>query len=111
MARNSTSFRPGQSGNPAGKPKTVEHVRDLARQQTADAISTLAEIMRDKKAPHSARVAAATGLLDRGWGRPAQAVEVSGPEGQPLLQAKEALLAKLAKALDRDAASEPVARA
>jgi hypothetical protein len=35
----------------------------------------------------SARVAAAQAVLDRGWGRPVQALEHSGPEGSTLLPA------------------------
>ena len=48
-----------------------------ARERTLDAIDTLASIMRDPKAPASARVSAAQALLDRGYGKPAQAIEVS----------------------------------
>jgi hypothetical protein len=57
----------------------VHDVQELARQHTGDAIDTLAEIMNDKKAPHSARLSAAEALLSRGWGRPAQpTVEAPG---------------------------------
>ncbi len=42
-------------------------VRDAARQHTLAAVETLVSVMEDKKAPHSARVAAANSLLDRGW--------------------------------------------
>jgi hypothetical protein len=82
----STSFRPGQSGNPTGRPKrpaTIEtrrifrDVLTAARERTQDAIDTLASIMRDPKAPAAARVSAAQALLDRGYGKPAQAIEVS----------------------------------
>ncbi len=34
--------------------------------------------MEDKKAPSAARVSAATAILDRGWGKPGQAVEIGG---------------------------------
>jgi len=51
-------------------------VQDLARQHTPEAIATLVEICGDKVAPPSARVAAATAILDRGWGRPMQQVHV-----------------------------------
>jgi hypothetical protein len=42
-----------------------------------DAISTLASIMRDPKVPATARISAATALLDRGYGRPPQGIELS----------------------------------
>ena len=44
-------------------------IRELARQHTADAVRTLAEIMGDSGSAASSRVAAAQALLDRGWGR------------------------------------------
>ena len=75
-------FQPGQSGNPGGRPKEVGEVRALARQYTAKAIKTLAAIMADESARGSERVAAAVALLDRGFGKPAQAV--TGAEGGPI---------------------------
>ena len=38
----------------------------------------MTEILRDSQAPHSARVSAASTLLDRGWGRAPQDVRVKG---------------------------------
>ena len=70
-------FRPGQSGNPTGLPKGVAEVRAAARQHTAAAIATLAEIAASRKAPASARVSAAEALLDRGWGKAVQPVDVN----------------------------------
>ena len=67
-------FRKGVSGNPGGKPAVLEEVRELARQQTAASIMALAQIRDDKRAPAQARVAASVALLDRAWGRPAQAI-------------------------------------
>jgi hypothetical protein len=49
----------------------------LARTYTNEAVETLAEIMRNEKSPPAARVAAANGLLDRGYGKPPQALECS----------------------------------
>ncbi|WP_395119645.1 DUF5681 domain-containing protein [Rhodanobacter sp. FW102-FHT14D06] len=71
-------FVKGQSGNPGGRPKTSGPARNLARVYTVEAIETLAEIMRDKKANHTARAAAATALLDRGWGKPTQQLDHTG---------------------------------
>jgi hypothetical protein len=82
----STSFRPGQSGNPTGRPKRPTAIearrifRDVmtaARERTQDAIDTLFAIMRDPKAPAAARVSATQAILDRGYGKPPQAIEVN----------------------------------
>lgn len=74
-------FKPGQSGNPGGRVKEVAHVRELARQHTEAAIKTLVEIMGSETEKGAARVAAAQALLDRGYGKPMQSVEHSGPDG------------------------------
>jgi len=82
----STSFKPGVSGNPGGRPKkaqTIEarrrvaDVRALAREYAPDALSTLRTIMLDEKAPPAARISAAVALLDRGYGKPRQEVEIA----------------------------------
>jgi hypothetical protein len=83
--RRSTSFKPGSSGNPGGRPKkpqTIEarrivaDVKALARECAPEAIWTLKTIMLDVKAPPAARIGAATAILDRGFGKPTQAVDV-----------------------------------
>lgn len=68
------SYKPGQSGNPSGRPKEVGEVRELARQHTVEAVTTLAEIMRNPKQPAAARARACETLLDRGYGRAEQAI-------------------------------------
>lgn len=78
MAQSRTSFKPGQSGNPSGRPRVIAEVRDLARRYCEEAVEGLAGIARDQKAPHSARVAAWTELLNRGYGRAPQSLEVKG---------------------------------
>jgi Family of unknown function (DUF5681) len=84
--RRSTSFKPGVSGNPNGRPRRSDTiatrqalvtVRTAARALTQEAIDTLAAVMRDGKAPPAARLSAATALLDRGHGRPSQAVDIN----------------------------------
>jgi hypothetical protein len=40
-------------------------------------MDTLKEAMADQKAPWAAKIAAAIAILDRGWGKPTQAVEAN----------------------------------
>lgn len=64
--------------------KAPAEIRSLARSHTETAIKTLAGLMNEKKVPAASRVAAATALLDRGWGKPAQSVEMTGKDGGPI---------------------------
>lgn len=54
----------------------------LARQYTDEALDTLAEIMRAGGTRD--RAYAASALLDRAWGKPAQAMELTGKDGEDL---------------------------
>ena len=54
--------------------KTITEIRSLARGHTRTAINVLVGVMRSKDATHAARVSAATAILDRGWGKPVQAL-------------------------------------
>ncbi|MCC7060792.1 MAG: hypothetical protein IT508_11230 [Burkholderiaceae bacterium] len=54
--------------------KALTDIRSLARSHTETALKTLAGIMEQPDAPPAARVAAANSLLDRGWGKPVQAI-------------------------------------
>lgn len=64
-------WKPGQSGNPAGRAKRVERsAAEQARNFTEEAIKALVVALHH---PPS-RVPAAVALLDRGWGKPLQTV-------------------------------------
>lgn len=58
--------------------KAPIEIRSLARSHTASALRTLTSIMEDVSMPPAARANAAQYLLDRGWGKAVQAIEVSG---------------------------------
>lgn len=84
-------FKPGQSGNPSGRPKGHPEVGALARQYTKEAIEILADIMRTGKEDGD-RCKAAGMLLDRGWGKPSQTLTVNDMPDDELKARVKALL-------------------
>ena len=63
-------FKPGQSGNPGGRPKGLaKTVRDVCGGSPLRLAQGLLEIAEDPKAHNRDRVAAYRELLDRGWGK------------------------------------------
>ena len=81
--RKKLKFRKGQSGNPGGRPKVLGDVQELARQHAPTVIVELARLALRAKS-ETARIAAIRELLDRGYGRPRQAMEVSIAADNPL---------------------------
>lgn len=57
-------------------------IRSLARRHTRTAVNVLAGIMKSDAHPAAARVAAASALLDRGWGKATQ--PLAGEDGEPI---------------------------
>ena len=82
---------PGSRNRATGAQKTT--LSELARDYTDLALSTLAEIASNGES-ESARVAAATALLDRGYGRPRQSVEMELQTEDRLSQAVREISAR-----------------
>ena len=80
-------FVKGRSGNPGGRPKALEDVQSLARGYTRTAIEALVSVT--KKGPPAARVAAASAILDRAWGKPPQ--KLMGDPHSPLFSIEQAV--------------------
>lgn len=74
-------FKAGQSGNPGGKPKSLLQIQQLARSFATEAVETLASLMRTSRSP-KIRALAAQALLDRGYGRPPQALAIASLDGR-----------------------------
>ena len=70
-------FSKCKSGNPGGRPKENQEVKELARTYTQEAIERLVFWMRQDD-DSRASVASAQALLDRGHGKPSQHTELSG---------------------------------
>lgn len=72
-------FRKGQSGNPRGRKPDAElaDAKAAARLHGDDAMKALVRIATKGKS-EAAVVAAATAILNRGYGMPTQSTEISG---------------------------------
>ena len=73
------SGRPAGTGNKATSELKL-NLSELAREYTNDALDALVEVMKSGQSD-SARIAAATAILDRGYGRPTKttSLEVNAP--------------------------------
>lgn len=79
--------RPG-AGRPKGAKDTATRkagatIAELARKHSATALKALSDIAA-KGESEAARVSAANALLDRGFGKPPQAIEHTGKDGGPI---------------------------
>jgi hypothetical protein len=72
-------FEKGQSGNPGGRPKVEGEIRALAQEHGPEALKRLVQLMKSKN--ERVAVAAAQAVLDRGYGKPPQAVQLGGQDG------------------------------
>jgi len=75
-------FVKGKSGNPSGRPRCPAEVKALAREYSEDAIMRLVALMMQDDDRRTAK-AAADSILDRGIGKPEQAI--TGRDGAPLI--------------------------
>lgn len=67
------AFDKGKSGNPRGRTKaaTLEQIRAIARRASPEMVKVLIDIAQNSESDR-AKVAAANGVLDRAYGKPAQ---------------------------------------
>lgn len=87
------TWKPGQSGNPGGRSPRVgpngESIAELARAHTTEALATLVEVCNAKTGEHRDRIAAANAILDRGWGKPKESMDLDARvegSGVPIIQ-------------------------
>ena len=87
----SSRFKKGQSGNPGGRSPRVgpngETVAQLARLHTADCIARMVQVLRGHD--DDLALKAAQALLDRGWGKPKESMDLAADvkgSGLPVIQ-------------------------
>ena len=72
---NSGRFVAGKSGNPGGRPKIPDDVKEATRAACPKAVAVLVALLDDKKS--LIRLEAAKTLLDRAYGKPTQMQDIS----------------------------------
>lgn len=78
--------------------KATADVRKMAQTYGPEAVDILAEIMRDESKPDAARIAAAKELLDRGFGKSPQSLDITS-DGAQIFAPKEMTDEQLAAAI------------
>lgn len=87
-------FKPGQSGNPAGRPKQTPEQRDalqMIRALAPDAADKLVEILNDPKASPAVKVQCIQIILERTYGKPDAHIELTQPDFTALHEAFAAM--------------------
>lgn len=77
-------FKPGQSGNPSGRPRkplTERLIAKLAQEEGLEAAALVAAILKKAK---EGDISAWREIADRIEGKPVQQVEHSGPDSGPI---------------------------
>ncbi len=75
-------WKPGQSGNPGGQHKGTAELREAARKWSPKAIAKLCALIDSDD--ERVALAAAEAVLNRGYGKPPQALEHGGTDGGPI---------------------------
>lgn len=74
-------FEKGVSGNPSGKPKIPDDIKQMLKSAAPSALTLLIETCADTNVRRDLRIDCAKTILDRAYGKPAQAVSVDASVG------------------------------
>lgn len=84
MANGHGGRRPGAGRKQGFVSQAKRDIAERAKEYGDAALNVLVKIAKDDQQPAAARVGAANAILDRGYGKPMQAVEMSGRDGGPI---------------------------
>ncbi len=70
-------FVAGKSGNPHGRPKIPDNIKEAFRALVPEAVEILGSIMRNPKEKTLGRLDAIKTILDRAYGKPAQSQDIT----------------------------------
>lgn len=87
MANGHGGKREGAGRKPGAVSEAKKEIASEAKKHASEALATLVSVMTDAEAPHAARVSAANAVLDRGYGKPIQAVHGAGDQGEHIIRA------------------------
>ena len=80
-----TAWPANKSGFKGLSARLHDRVHKMARAKSIEALEVQVKLMLDKNQPGHVRLAAASAVLDRAWGKPKEQVEVSNEAGIPML--------------------------
>ena len=75
--------------------KEDNDIKELAQSYSKDMLKVLKKLVLDHKTPATARVTAAIAVLDRGFGKPGQQIDLNSTENEAFKLAQMARLAQL----------------
>ena len=82
-------FVKGVSSDPTGRPRESAEIKALARERSPEAFECIVTLMKD--ADPRVRLAAAQAVLNRAWGKLAQATELTASVSSTTMTHEEAL--------------------
>lgn len=103
--QNLKPWKPGQSGNPAGRPRGIARtVRERCGGDPELLVDILLSVAQDETQRASDRTNAARALIEHGWGKPPAFAAIEGADPLELDEISEAIAAVVARLTENRAA-------